>query len=44
MKVNWTEQAWERLLEIERFCTRSLRKLLTRGVDDDGQVTVGRYR
>jgi len=30
MKVTWTEQAWERLLEIERFVARSRRIALIR--------------
>jgi toxin ParE1/3/4 len=33
MKVNWTEQAWERLLEIERFVGRDDARAAARLVD-----------
>ena len=33
MKVIWTEQAWERLLEIERFVSRDDPKAAARLVD-----------
>ena len=33
MKVNWTEQAWERLVEIERFIAREDPRAAARLVD-----------
>ena len=33
MKVNWTEQAWERLLEVERFIARDDPRAASRFVD-----------
>ena len=33
MKVTWTEQAWERLLEIERFVARDDPRAAARLVD-----------